>query len=230
MTKWVLVSWGKTLFEAFNRLSPSRAKNSDGSIGDKAHQAAKSGHNPDDTPGSKPEREDTDSLAEVRAVDITAFPGMEAAVQSILRSPEKDALIYIIYRRRIWQKANGWKEEAYHGDDPHDGHAHFSGDPRFDNAAVTWNSVLGIEDDMSQHSDQILEAWRLGTPTTANGDPVEPVQWRIRDESWQAGVNTTLATLASHLTGLGGLTADDRTAIDRLTNAVNELNSRLASP
>jgi hypothetical protein len=48
-------------------------------------------------------------------------------------------------------------------------------------------------DDMSVHSDAILEAWRLGMPTAAGVGDVEPVKWRQRDEQWQQQVTAALA-------------------------------------
>lgn len=152
---WIKVAWINTLFDAFNRIAPNRAKDSDGTIGDTAHQGSPSGHNPDDTPGSKPEREDADNIAEVRAADVTsnlrqAGITMEMVVQSILATPaERDRLIYIIFNHRIWRKSNGWRQEAYSGSDPHENHAHFSGDPASDTDGGPWNSVLNVGGNMA---------------------------------------------------------------------------------
>jgi hypothetical protein len=144
---WIKVAWINPMFAAFNTIAPNRAKDSDGTVGDLAHTTSPSGHNPDDTPGSRPEREDADNIAEVRAADVTTDlrqPGvtMEQVVQSVLATPaERDRLIYIIFNRRIWRKSNGWRQETYTGSDPHDRHAHFSGDPNSDNDGGPWNSI-----------------------------------------------------------------------------------------
>lgn len=161
---WVKAAWIPPLFSAFNTVAPNRSKASDGTIGDTAHQGSKSGHNPDDTPGSKPEREDSDTIAEVRAADVTedlrSEITMEMVIQRILVTPsERDRLIYIIFNRRIWQKANGWREEHYSGSDPHDTHAHLSGDPASDNDAGPWNSILSVldeGDDMNSQQEALL--------------------------------------------------------------------------
>lgn len=156
MINWVLVTWAKSLIAAFNTVYPGRPKASDGTIGDLAHQAQKSGHNPDDTPGVQAERTDADSTPEVRAVDITAFPQLWDVIQAILRSEVKDVLIYIIYRGVIWRKANRWIAEEYTGSDRHFGHAHFSGDPTHDNAEVAWESVLRLGDNTMIDMNQIV--------------------------------------------------------------------------
>lgn len=138
---WVKAKWIDPLFAACNAVAPGRNHEQDGTIGDPAHMAGVSGHNPDDTPGVQAERQDTDSIPEVRAADVDARGiDMEAVVQGILHGPaaERDRLIYIIYRRRIWRKGGGWREEPYDGDDPHDTHAHYSGDPLSDEDGRPW--------------------------------------------------------------------------------------------
>ncbi len=149
MSIWYKVKWIQPLFDAFNQRFPGRGKASDGSIGDFEHTKTKSGHNPDDTAGSKPEREDADSKPEVRAADVTsALPGVSMwdVVQAVLLGPrdELDRLIYIICNGYIWQKANGWRMEKYYGDDQHFGHAHFSGDPASDEDGRPWTAVLNF--------------------------------------------------------------------------------------
>lgn len=148
---WYKVAWINPLFARFNALWPNRNHAQDGTIGDTAHMSGTSGHNPDDTPGVSAERQDADTKPEVRAADVdTRGTDMERAVQDILRGPaaERDRLIYIIYNRRIWRKSNGWRQETYTGSDPHDTHAHFSGDPAADENGAPW--TFGGEDDMEQ--------------------------------------------------------------------------------
>lgn len=62
-------------------------------------------------------------------------------------------------------------------------------------AANDHSGVLEVllGDDMSVHSDAVIEAWRLGAPTATDGSQVEPVKWRQRDEQWQASVTAALA-------------------------------------
>lgn len=129
---------------------PNSNRAQDGWIGDLEHASGTSGHNPDDTPGVSAERQDADTKQEVRAVDKDVrlnAPGvtMEQIVQRMLQTPnDLKRLIYIIYNRRIWKKSNGWRKETYTGSDPHDMHAHFSGDPAYDEDGSTWTSITSF--------------------------------------------------------------------------------------
>lgn len=124
-----------SLLAEINALAPDRDKGADGTIGDGAHQAESSDHNPDDTPGSRTPFTDADSIAEVHARDVDStgpWPmgwSMERIVQIIVsrhRSGQDDRLQNVIYSRRIWSRSWGWTQQAYTGSDPHTGHAHFS--------------------------------------------------------------------------------------------------------
>lgn len=121
----------------FNALSPSRDKASDGWIGDAAHAATQSDHNPD-------------SKGAVHAIDVDddlRLPGvsMERVVQFLVarcRSGQEGRLKYIIYNRRIWSASSGWAQKAYTGANPHDKHAHFSG--KYDAASERSRAAYGL--------------------------------------------------------------------------------------
>lgn len=122
------------LVEEFNALAPQRSKASDGTIGDTAHSQSASDHNPDET-GNTGGQEDSDSLNEVHARDITAAgpwpPGwsMERCVQIILarcRAGAEKRFRNIIYYDRIWAASGSWVERSYSGANNHRKHAHFS--------------------------------------------------------------------------------------------------------
>jgi hypothetical protein len=129
---WILIPAGHSLFAAFDELAPGRDHASDGSIGDAAHAAEVSDHNPDET-GAVPIH-DADKINEVHAVDIdsdlrTDGVDMETVVQFILarcRAGAEKRLRYVIYARRIWEADNEWRERAYTGSSAHLEHAHFS--------------------------------------------------------------------------------------------------------
>jgi hypothetical protein len=104
--------------------------------GDAAHKTRPSGHNPDDTPGSKAEYQDSDNIAEIRAGDyrlpLNAKFSAEAAVQLLVkqcRANAIDSIQYIIFNRRIWSESTGWVTRAYTGSNPHDKHFHISVKP-----------------------------------------------------------------------------------------------------
>lgn len=162
---WVKVKWIDPMFAALNTVAPNRDKGSDGTIGDLAHASGKSGHNPDDTPGVQAERTDADSKQEVRALDADADlrqPGitMQDVVNAILRHPaDRDRLIYIIYRGKIYRKANGWEAETYTGTDKHNEHMHASGDPAADEDGRPWQSILNLGADMADTTPADTNAW-----------------------------------------------------------------------
>lgn len=120
----------------FNALAPDRDKASDGWIGDPAHAARTSDHNPD-------------LRGLVHAIDVDVDlrrPGlsMEKVVQLVLarcQDGRERRLRYIIYNRRIWSASNGWRQQAYTGANAHDHHAHFSAshDPAREESTAPWN-------------------------------------------------------------------------------------------
>lgn len=94
-----------------NKRWPNRSKVSDGWIGDTAHSARVSDHNPDYKNGGV-----------VRALDITV-KGID--VNLLLKHTTNDSRVsYVIYNRRIYQHSTGWK--PYSGSNPHTSHVHVS--------------------------------------------------------------------------------------------------------
>jgi hypothetical protein len=127
----------------FNNAFPLRSHTSDGWIGDAAHQAETSGHNPDDTIGVKAEYSDADSVPEVRAIDVdsdlNSSMTMFQVVKQILDNPNNTKrLKYIIYNRVIWSRNTNWEPHEYTGSSPHVEHIHASADPLFDEDDAPW--------------------------------------------------------------------------------------------
>lgn len=102
----------------------------DGWIGDANHRGEVSSHNPDDTPGSKPEWDgDSDKLPEVRAVDVwkNLGPGinMQDLVNHLVKLPKLSTVIrYMIYAGFIYRAANDFRAVEYTGSNPHYDHLH----------------------------------------------------------------------------------------------------------
>lgn len=134
MASWTLTRGLQNLRAQVDAAFPDRDKTSDGTIGDAAHQAETSGHNPDDTAGSRPEwNGDPDSTPEVRAwdmdSDLRAAPATAQQVVDHIRAlPGVGSVLrYMIYNRHIYRASNGWAPEAYTGASAHTEHIHFSG-------------------------------------------------------------------------------------------------------
>lgn len=90
---------------------PNRDHTSDGWIGDAAHSARVSDHNPDDH-------------GMVHATD-TDKDGID--VPALLREVIGDVRVeYVIWDRRIWTRSSGFTARAYTGINPHTGHVHVS--------------------------------------------------------------------------------------------------------
>jgi hypothetical protein len=110
---------------------PDRA-GPDGWIGDAAHRARTSGHNPDDTEGSRPAWDgDPDRTPEARALDAAADLGEGADPQDVVdhirRLPGLSAVLrYMIFDGHIYHVRNGYAPERHTGD-PHTEHIHFEG-------------------------------------------------------------------------------------------------------
>lgn len=132
MTSWVLIPCLRALFGEFDRIAPDRDRASDGAVGNEAHAATESDHNPDET-GNVPIH-DADKVNEVHAIDVDnnlneSDLTMEKVVQFLLgrcRSGAERRLRYIIYNKRIWSASSGWVQKTYTGTSPHTEHAHFS--------------------------------------------------------------------------------------------------------
>lgn len=119
--------------DQMNRRFPNRDHGSDGTIGDTAHQASASSHNPDET--GRPEFSDHDGRDEVRGIDfdkdLRDAVTMEQVVQRWIteaRAGKMPWLRYVIYNRRIWHKRDNFVTRQYTGSNPHTDHAHANSD------------------------------------------------------------------------------------------------------
>lgn len=103
-----------TLLAQVNKLAPNRDKSSDGWIGDAAHRATKSEHNPN-------------AAGVVRAIDITHDPkrGFDSwKFADMLRVRADPRLYYVISNGRIANPGQPWRK--YTGANKHDHHVHIS--------------------------------------------------------------------------------------------------------
>lgn len=103
-----------TLLAQVNEAWPNRNKASDGWIGDAAHAAVKSEHNPN-------------SAGVVTAIDITHDPANGADMNKLaaeLVKSNDNRMWYIIFNKRIYEVGVGW--QAYYGVNDHTKHLHIS--------------------------------------------------------------------------------------------------------
>lgn len=123
---WRLANGLVKLRNQINFAHPQRSKVSDGSIGDTAHSARVSDHNPNDR-------------GIVTAIDITHDPahGVDGAVLSRLLIKDPRAK-YVIFHGEIFKARIGhW--EPYHGANAHNHHVHVSLKPESCDIETDWD-------------------------------------------------------------------------------------------
>ena len=117
MTSWRPARSLATLLTQVNTLAPGRSKASDGIIGDTAHAATASDHNPD-------------AAGVVHALDLTHDPahGLDAGALAIdLVNARDHRISYVISNRRICSATVApWTWRPYSGSDSHTSHVHLS--------------------------------------------------------------------------------------------------------
>jgi hypothetical protein len=153
-----IINLQRQLDEAF-----PRRKKPDGWIGNAAHKGHTSGHNPDDTPGSKPAwNGDPDALAEVRDLDISEDLGDgvhgQDLVDHLIKVPGIGQVVrYFIHRGRMYHQRTGFRPEAFDGD-PHTDHVHVEG--AWSQAADNNASFdFRLEDIAMPSADEISDKW-----------------------------------------------------------------------
>lgn len=114
---WRVAQSLETLRRQVNAMAPGRSVASDGTIGDTAHSARTSDHNPND-----------DGV--VTAMDITHDPmhGLDAgALAEMLRASKDSRIKYVISNSRIFSsKEQPWTWRPYKGANAHTKHVHIS--------------------------------------------------------------------------------------------------------
>jgi hypothetical protein len=203
MTAWQLTAGLKNLHGQVDQRFPHRDHASDGTIGDLAHQAETSGHNPDDTPGSKPAwNGDPDSTPEVRAWDMDSDlgePGVTAqqVVDHVRRLPGVANVIrYLIYNHRMYHVRDGFAPTVYSGPSPHEEHIHFEGawSQAADNNTTfdyrLWEINMPTLDEITGACEQAISNVIIGAKNAAvdgNATGVSATDRQVRDAVWKLG-------------------------------------------
>lgn len=152
-------------------------------IGDDAHQAGPSDHNPEED-GS------------VDAIDLminSAFTTAEAnGLVDVLTTVRDARLSYIIWRARIWNRRQGWR--PYAGRNPHDDHVHISRNDVNEPSRAPWTIRRPTREITYMQLDVTLPALREGDDDAALPGynmigRIQAIVGAERDGVW--GPNTT---------------------------------------
>lgn len=140
-----------------NAVAPDRSKASDGWIGDTAHGARKSDHNPAPPTGV------------VRALDLTNA-GLDVD-RLIARACADPRTAYVISRGLIYTRDNGFRPVRYTGSNPHSQHVHISIRHGAEHAASTasWGLAVPVGQGGSTAAPTAKPAARPGKPIDTIG-------------------------------------------------------------
>lgn len=136
MATWFLNRALTNFRDAVNKKYPHRDEESDGTIGDEAHQETDSDHNPDPEP--QPDAGSVDAWDMDKEVNGKGQP-YEADVQELIKVFEQhESSSYWIYDRQIAKRSNNWRRDPYTGNNPHDKHVHFNTRESHENSNAPW--------------------------------------------------------------------------------------------
>ena len=111
-------------------------------IGDDDHKLRVSGHNEDDTPGSKARDQDVDNVPEHRAIDVMKGPNFsqadgDALVKDLTQNTtNRKRLIFVNWGNYQYHRDNNWAPKD-NSKDPH-GHVHAEGEADADSDTTPW--------------------------------------------------------------------------------------------
>lgn len=227
MGGWVLTAGLQNLRSQVNDRWRQRDHESDGTIGDTAHMAETSGHNPDDTAGSRAAwNGDGDATPEVRAWDMDSDlgePGTTAqmVVDHIRALPGISSVLrYMIFNRKIYHERANFGPAAYDGPSAHTEHIHFEG--AWSQAAdnnTSFDFKLEEVGDMALTDNDLDKIW--GYPVGKSGlNAVQTLQNTYGASGGIAALAAAVAAVNSTVAGiLANVTADDNEKAQILADA-----------
>lgn len=172
---WRVANSVSRLIGDVNAAAPGRSTISDGTIGDTAHRARKSDHNPD-------------QYGVVTAVDLTHDPVNRAnmhTITGIMRLTEDPRIKYVIWDGRIYSSyattsRPAWTWGPYSGTNQHRLHAHISvvGDPQVYDLNDRWTITEETMPDPIAIPNWLKPAWNraiaAGFIVTTDNVPDDP--------------------------------------------------------
>ncbi|MBO4204812.1 peptidoglycan-binding domain-containing protein [Micromonospora echinofusca] len=170
----------RVLRDEIDRRWPHRDRTSDGWIGDAAHQARPSDHNPD------PDDRSVNALD----VDVDGIDPLLVVRRAIAHPSTR----YVIFDRTIWSRSRGFAPARYTGSNPHEKHLHVSVShtPALEDSTRGWgvatapapklgDRVLRVGSEGSDVRELQTVANRLGGRLTVDG------VFGPRTEAWVRG-------------------------------------------
>lgn len=213
---WYLARSLEVLRQQVNELVPNRGKANDGSIGDEAHAARTSDHNP--------WVHNHAGVPVVTAIDITHDPahGFDSYKFADMLMEKKDPRIkYVISNHRIGsgsgQTSPAWTWRPYNGANAHDHHVHISvkSDETFFDNPAKWDITVSKPSPKTITDEDKVASDLAQMPVLKFGDSganVKRLQEALKDHGETVtidsafGSQTRLAVL--HFQQVNGLEAD----------------------
>jgi hypothetical protein len=207
---------------------PHRDKTSDGTIGDAAHQATNSDHNPD-----------ADGSVDAWDMDVDGVD--VAACKRAFQAHE--AAGYWIHNDRIAFRDEGWRPRSYAyagpGRNRHDKHVHWNTRQSHERSTKPW---FVEEDEMTPAQAKQLEvdAWRLdaltiGADSVRGGPTKNEAMWMVRTVKAIANAvsqvdESVAAQLKKDLAAIDAAVAASRVEIAQVDDGVGERLGAVATP
>ncbi|MEU6204601.1 hypothetical protein ABZ814_13550 [Micromonospora musae] len=210
MANWYVAPSLAVLRAEINARWPGRDRASDGSIGDAAHQASRSDHNPN-------------GRDSVNAIDIDK-DGIDVAavIAAVQRHPSTH---YWIYNRQIADRDDGWRRRPYTGSNPHDKHLHVS--IRQTRTAEQDRRPWGLlEDDMPLTNADKMGIWTWDLRNGAGTDPAYVVLNRAASEATAAKTEATKARLTAEATLAAVKGLDTKAVLARINEVAHAEQQR----